>query len=466
MRSSTRATSLGSLVAQYDPGFFAGSSSTSVPASTSCLQRSSCSSGEPSSQWTSSGSQSSTISWTQANKRGCWVGASVTSDTTAGLPGKAENRVERVYRRAFRLAEAGFVAHSWAAGLDSRTYVRYDAPTSPIRCWSCTCRRVADPSHGGGKSMFERVEALRDELQGVITRLEPVCIDARDAKWLVEVFAEMERLCAAGKTLAAGRVAGTKVWADDGDRSAANWLARTSGTSVSAAVGVLETARRLDDLPATDAAFRAGRLSVTQAEYVASGAAADPSAEGALLDAAAITTVNGSARRIPAGEGRGERRRARAVRARAALAVVPALDRCRRRVLRELAHDARRRRLPRRRPRELPRADLPGGAQRPTAASRTRRTTPTPWWRWRGPRCRVRTLPGCRRTEPRRTVSSKSAPRAMIHFRVDYQAYLRRPHRARRGVARSRRSARCRSPPCGGTPTTRSSTRCWPTARR
>ena len=37
MRSSTRATSLGSERAQYEPGRFAGSSSMKVPASTSCL---------------------------------------------------------------------------------------------------------------------------------------------------------------------------------------------------------------------------------------------------------------------------------------------------------------------------------------------------------------------------------------------------------------------------------------------
>ena len=40
MRSSTRATSLGSLWAQYEPGRLAGSSSVNVPASTSCLQSS------------------------------------------------------------------------------------------------------------------------------------------------------------------------------------------------------------------------------------------------------------------------------------------------------------------------------------------------------------------------------------------------------------------------------------------
>src|SRR5881392_3346569 len=62
VRSSTRATSLGSECAQKEPGRFAGSSSVKVPDSTSCLDRSSCSSSDPSNQWTSSGWHSSTSS--------------------------------------------------------------------------------------------------------------------------------------------------------------------------------------------------------------------------------------------------------------------------------------------------------------------------------------------------------------------------------------------------------------------
>src|SRR6476661_6124381 len=75
VRSSTRATSLGSECAQYEPGRFAGSSSVKVPASTSCLHRRACSSSDPSNQWTSSGWQSSTISSTQARSRALRVGA-------------------------------------------------------------------------------------------------------------------------------------------------------------------------------------------------------------------------------------------------------------------------------------------------------------------------------------------------------------------------------------------------------
>src|SRR4051794_34709065 len=95
VRSSTRATSLGSEWAQYDPGRFAGSSSVKVPASTNCLQRRACSSSDPSNQWTSSGWQSSTISSTHASSRALRVGAC----TSATLRLQEKNGCRQLYRR-------------------------------------------------------------------------------------------------------------------------------------------------------------------------------------------------------------------------------------------------------------------------------------------------------------------------------------------------------------------------------
>src|SRR5262249_17871533 len=80
VRSSTRATSLGSVWAQYEPGRRAGSSSVKVAASTSCLHSSACCSPEPSDEWIATGWQSSTIAATQARSRALRVGA-CTSDT-------------------------------------------------------------------------------------------------------------------------------------------------------------------------------------------------------------------------------------------------------------------------------------------------------------------------------------------------------------------------------------------------
>jgi hypothetical protein len=65
------------------------------------------------------------------------------------------------------------------------------------------------------------------------------------------------------------------------------------GETVGAAARTLETARALAALPETDAAFRTGRLSATQAAEITSAAGTDPHAEGELLAAAGSTSVKG-----------------------------------------------------------------------------------------------------------------------------------------------------------------------------
>jgi hypothetical protein len=72
-----------------------------------------------------------------------------------------------------------------------------------------------------------------------------------------------------------------------------HWVAEATGATVGAATRTLETARALEQLPETDAAFRAGRLSDVQAAEITSTAIADPGAEGDLLAAAGSTSVKG-----------------------------------------------------------------------------------------------------------------------------------------------------------------------------
>jgi hypothetical protein len=123
--------------------------------------------------------------------------------------------------------------------------------------------------------------------------LEPGCLDGQGAAALFEVVTEGERVCAAMKALLARRVDETKVWREGGHRSAAHWVAEATGETVGAASRTLETARALDALPATADAFRAGRLSETQAAEITSTAAADPGAESELLETASSTSVKG-----------------------------------------------------------------------------------------------------------------------------------------------------------------------------
>src|SRR5437867_10865808 len=131
------------------------------------------------------------------------------------------------------------------------------------------------------------VRAAVGSLRALVARLEPGGLAGRDAAALVEAFAEAERIAAAGRALAARRVEETNQWRLEGHRSAASWVAAKTGSSVGTAVQAIETAKRLDELPATREAFVSGRLSEAQAREVASAATSSPSSESRLLEFAA-----------------------------------------------------------------------------------------------------------------------------------------------------------------------------------
>jgi Domain of unknown function (DUF222)/HNH endonuclease len=131
------------------------------------------------------------------------------------------------------------------------------------------------------------------ELEQISQGLDPVTLDGRRAVVLFNDAARAERLCAAIRSRLARRVEDTKVWRETGHRSAAHWVAEATGETVGAASRTLETARALDELPETDAAFRSGRLSEVQAAEVAGAAGADPRSESELLEAAVSTSVKG-----------------------------------------------------------------------------------------------------------------------------------------------------------------------------
>ncbi|MGH2704570.1 MAG: hypothetical protein ACRDJ4_05570, partial [Actinomycetota bacterium] len=109
----------------------------------------------------------------------------------------------------------------------------------------------------------------------------------------METFARGERLCAAGKALAARRVASSGVWRRSGERSAAHWMAKRTGESLGKSISELETAKKVAELPGVDQALREGRLSSPQAAHIADAASADPKAESELLDAAQTESLGG-----------------------------------------------------------------------------------------------------------------------------------------------------------------------------
>ena len=141
--------------------------------------------------------------------------------------------------------------------------------------------------------MLHEVRGAVSSLETLVRALDPARIDGGDAADLLEMFGRGERLCAAAKALLARRVEETGVWRAGGHRSAAHWVAEATGETVGAAARTLETARALDELAETDAAFRAGRLSQTQAAEITATAVADPAAESDLLQTASATSVKG-----------------------------------------------------------------------------------------------------------------------------------------------------------------------------
>jgi len=104
---------------------------------------------------------------------------------------------------------------------------------------------------------------------------------------VVALAGAIEAMAATVKGLAAAHDARSGAWRVAGERSAAHALAHASGSSVGSALATLDTARRLEALPATAAAARAGELSAQQTALIADAATADPGAEGGLLAQAA-----------------------------------------------------------------------------------------------------------------------------------------------------------------------------------
>jgi uncharacterized protein DUF222 len=155
-----------------------------------------------------------------------------------------------------------------------------------------------------GGAMFDRLRSAITTLEHCARELQVECLEGADAAQLVDVIGRGERVCSAMKALLARRVAETGVWRDDGSRNAAVWLSAQTGTTVGAAQQVFDTARALEELPATEAAFRSGEISAVQAAEIASAAVEAPAAERALLDAARSTSVKGlrdRAREVRAG---------------------------------------------------------------------------------------------------------------------------------------------------------------------
>ena len=141
--------------------------------------------------------------------------------------------------------------------------------------------------------MSTALAKVTSELRSFLGRADPARTSAGDAASVVALGAEIERLGASIKTLYAARAAESDVWREDGHRSAASWLASTSGTGLGEAIGTLEAAERLVRLPQTTDALRTGQLSGAQLREITSAAARRPSVETSLIELAQKSSLKG-----------------------------------------------------------------------------------------------------------------------------------------------------------------------------
>lgn len=150
-----------------------------------------------------------------------------------------------------------------------------------------------------GSALGARARELASELSALVRGVDDAAVsgalDGPEAAALAVTFAELERLAAAGKTLAAGRVAETGHYRVLAFPSAARWLADVANGGVGEAGQVLATAAHLGDerLAATRSALVHGSLTGAQASEIARTAAGAPAEQERLLRLAARETVAG-----------------------------------------------------------------------------------------------------------------------------------------------------------------------------
>jgi len=95
--------------------------------------------------------------------------------------------------------------------------------------------------------MFERLNAAIAELRTALEGIDQSRLTGVFAIELANLCCQADRTLTATRLLATRRVDETKAWQKTGHRSAADWMAATTGTNVGHAVGLVETARRLED---------------------------------------------------------------------------------------------------------------------------------------------------------------------------------------------------------------------------
>ena len=143
-----------------------------------------------------------------------------------------------------------------------------------------------------GEQMFESIDRVAASLRDVLDRLDGALMTGLQAAEGVRRFAEVERLAAAGRALLAARVDETRAWDGGGHSSAAEWMASVSGTTIGAAISLLDTSRELGKQPDVAGALRDGQLSTAQAALISGALKSAPDAAAELLAEANGSSVS------------------------------------------------------------------------------------------------------------------------------------------------------------------------------
>ena len=140
---------------------------------------------------------------------------------------------------------------------------------------------------GDEPRLAARLTAVQGDLRRLAEGFDPETLRGSDAACLVEHLASIEHLAASLKALCAARVERCGAWKADGDRSAASWLARKTGTAPSAAGEELATGRRVaQGPPELQDAYKRGRLSGQAASAISTATEVAPDAAAGLLNRA------------------------------------------------------------------------------------------------------------------------------------------------------------------------------------
>ena len=133
---------------------------------------------------------------------------------------------------------------------------------------------------------FADAEAASDVLARFLADLEAERYSGEDAVSLLQLFTTVERTGLAGKTLAAHRVDQSRVHTRSGSRSAAEFIAATTGDPVGETKDLIRLGAHLGAQPDLSDAFRRQKLSRRRATQVSNAARVNPGRERDLVEGA------------------------------------------------------------------------------------------------------------------------------------------------------------------------------------